>query len=293
MRKEIDIDKAVVYSIIINIVQIIAVVFIALLVLMTDIEKRSTIFVEFIVCLAAALVIWGAVIDISQARSTRRVNEQTLMLEEAYGQLEALNITLRAQRHDFMNHLQVVGSLIEMQEYEETLRYIERIYGDIESVSSALKTGNPAVNALLRVKLGESQKRGVYMDLHAYSKWDDLPIQGWQMCRVLGNLIDNALDALTETPEPRLTLTLHEDANNYRFTVENNGPEIHKSLRESIFLPGYTTKGGERGMGLCIARRILRDNGGDVMLESNAERTVFHGWLPRPDTVPLFDDETQ
>ena len=291
MRKRIDIDKASIYSIVINAIQIVAVLSIALLVLFTDIEQRSVVFVEFIICLAAALVIWGAVVDIGQALDARRVNEQQTMLEEAYGQLESLNVTLRAQRHDFMNHLQVVSSLIEMGEYHEAEDYIERIYGDIQSVSSALRTANPAVNALLKVKLGESKKRGIAMELVIHSKWDQLPIQGWEMCRVLGNLIDNSLDALSGTEEARVCVTLGEDLRMYHFRIENNGPEVPEGIRESIFQPGITTKGTGRGMGLSIVRRIITENGGDIILDSTPERTAFQGHLPRREETIAAKEE--
>ncbi|MDR0896876.1 MAG: hypothetical protein LBN04_03365, partial [Oscillospiraceae bacterium] len=91
MKKRVDIDKASIYSIVINAVQIVAVVGMALLVLLTDLAARSLLFVEFIICLAAALVSWGAVVDITQALSARRVSEQSQMLEEAYRRMEALN----------------------------------------------------------------------------------------------------------------------------------------------------------------------------------------------------------
>ncbi len=282
MRKGVNIQKASIYSIIINSVQIAAILSIAVLVLLTDIERRSVFFVEFIVCLAAVLVIWGAVVDITQALSTKRINEQSMMLEEAYGQLEALNGTLRSQRHDFMSHLQVVSSLIEMGEHQEASEYIEQVYGDIQSVSAALRTGNPAINALLKVKLGESKARGVIMDVRIRSPWDKLSVQGWEMCRVLSNLIDNALDALKGTLEPRLVVSLDEDEARYSFAVENNGPSIPVEIRERIFHEGFTTKGNEHGMGLSIVRRILTENGGGIALTSGEENTVvFQGWIPR------------
>ncbi len=286
MRKRVDIKKASVYSIVINSIQIAAVIAIALLVLFTDIEKGSVFFIEFIICVAAAVIIWGAVVDIQQALTARHVQEQSIMLEEAYSQLEALNISLRAQRHDFMNHLQVVGSLVEMEEYKDAADYIDRVYGDIESVKTSLKTANPAVNALLKVKLAESQKRGISMELHIQSKWENLPIQGWEMCRVLGNLIDNALDALANQPEPRVLLTIAESPGRYTFCVENNGPQIPSELESRIFQSGFTTKGTERGMGLAIVRSILQGNGGGIELLSTPERTVFSGWLPRSDSLP-------
>lgn len=285
MRRRVDIEKASVYSIVINGIQIAAIVAIALIVLFTDAEMRSVVFVEFIICLAAALVIWGAVVDIQQALSARYVNEQTMMLEEANGQLEALITTMRAQRHDFMNHLQVVGSLIEMGDYQDAADYIHRVYGDIQSLSSTLKTGNPAVNALLKVKLAESQRRGVYMELHVLSKWDALPVPGWEMCRVLGNLIDNALDALQVAPEPRLCVSLAETPASYTFRVENNGPEVPSEMRAKIFLSGFSTKGAERGMGLSIVRTILQGAGGGIELTTSPAQTAFCGWLPRKTSV--------
>jgi sensor histidine kinase regulating citrate/malate metabolism len=281
MKKRVDIDKASIYSIVINAVQIAAVVGMALLVVLTDLAARSVVFVEFIICLAAALASWGAVVDITQALSERRVSEQSLMLEEAYNRMEALNTSLRAQRHDFMNHWQVVGSLVEMHEYEAAEEYIDRVYGAIQAVSAALRTANPAVNALMQAKQAEAQKRGVYMELSAQSRWENLPMQGWEMCRVLGNLIDNGLDALKETPAPRMTITLSETDEEFRFVVENNGPEVPETIRANIFLPGYTTKGGERGMGLYIVRSLLQAAKGDIALESNKERTRFVGVLPK------------
>jgi len=283
MVKRFDINKAAKYSIVINAIQICVILAIALAVLVFGVEHRSVLYMEFILCLATALVVWGSVVDIQQALSARRVHEQTKMLEEACGQLEALNMTLRAQRHDFMNHLQVVGSLVEMKEYGAAEEYIHRVYGDIQAVSSTLKTRVPAVNALLRVKIEESQKRGVFLDLHVYALWDGLPLQGWEMCRVLGNLIDNALDALAGVPEPRLTVMLGEDESlgHFTFAVENNGPEVPEDIREKLFLAGFTTKGRERGMGLFIVRKILRENGGDIVMETGREKTAFTGWLPR------------
>ncbi|MDR0897986.1 MAG: Spo0B domain-containing protein [Oscillospiraceae bacterium] len=281
MKKRVDIDKASIYSIVINAVQIVAVVGMALLVVLTDLAARSLLFVEFIICLAAALVSWGAVVDITQALSARRVSEQSQMLEEAYRRMEALNTSLRAQRHDFMNHWQVVGSLVEMHEYEAAEEYIDRVYGAIQAVSAALRTANPAVNALMQAKQTEAQQRGVYMELSAQSRWENLPMQGWEMCRVLGNLIDNGLDALKDTQAPRMTITLSETDHEFRFVVENNGPEVPETIRANIFLPGYTTKGGERGMGLYIVRSLLQAAKGDIALESNNERTRFVGVLPK------------
>ena len=287
MRRTIDIKKAARYAIILNAVQITAAVAIALLVLLTDVEARASWrYIAALVCVSALLVICGAIVDIGNALSADRIKQQSEMLEEAYAQLESLNGALRAQRHDFRNHLQVIGGLLEMGESDEAAKYIDRVYGSVGALSAQLRTASPAVNALLRVKTAEAQKRGVAMDVIVRSAWEGLPAQGWEMCRVLGNLIDNAMDALKDTPSPRVTVTLGEELRALIFSVENNGPEIPMEIREKIFQPGFTTKGGERGQGLAIVREIIAGYGGELTLESDENHTAFCGRLPRGAAQP-------
>ncbi len=287
MRRTIDIKKAARYAIILNAVQIAAAVAIALLVLLTDVEARASWrYIAALVCVSALLVICGAIVDIGNALSADRIKQQSEMLEEAYAQLESLNGALRAQRHDFRNHLQVIGGLLEMGESDEAAKYIDRVYGSVGALSAQLRTASPAVNALLRVKTAEAQKRGVAMDVIVRSAWEGLPAQGWEMCRVLGNLIDNAMDALKDTPSPRVTVTLGEELRALIFSVENNGPEIPMEIREKIFQPGFTTKGGERGQGLAIVREIIAGYGGELTLESDENHTAFCGRLPRGAAQP-------
>ena len=287
MRRTIDIKKAARYAIILNAVQIAAAVAIALLVLLTDVEARASWrYIAALVCVSALLVICGAIVDIGNALSADRIKQQSEMLEEAYAQLESLNGALRAQRHDFRNHLQVIGGLLEMGESDEAAKYIDRVYGSVGALSAQLRTASPAVNALLRVNTAEAQKRGVAMDVIVRSAWEGMPAQGWDMCRVLGNLIDNAMDALKDTPSPRVTVTLGEERRALIFSVENNGPEIPMEIREKIFQPGFTTKGGERGQGLAIVREIIAGYGGELTLESDENHTAFCGRLPRGAAQP-------
>ncbi|HML45723.1 MAG TPA: Spo0B domain-containing protein, partial [Clostridia bacterium] len=275
------VDKVAAFAIVINTLQIAAILALVLLVFFTDLEKQSQGFVEYMVVIAGVVVVVGAYMDIQHARYTLRMHEQAKALEAAYGQLESLNVVLRAQRHDFMNHLQVVFSLIEMEDYREAVDYIQKVYGDIQSVSRSLRTGNPSINALLKVKFAECERRGIEVDAKITSPWNNLPIQGWEMCRVLGNLIDNAMDAMAEVKHPKLTLQLREELGSYRFRIINNGPQIPASVAERIFQSGFTTKRTGQGMGLHIVRSILREAGGDIAVQSGPEETAFEGWLPR------------
>ena len=238
-----------------------------------------------LLCTLTLIVTWGAALDIREALSARRMASEADMLEEAYDQLGELNGTLRAQRHDFMNHLQVVYSLMELKEYGEARDYIERVYGDIRRVSRTLKTAHPAVNALLAAKVSDCESRGIRVTLQIESAWADLPVESWAMCRVLGNLIDNAMDALRAVPEPALTIRLSESLHGYEFAVSNNGPMIPESVAERIFQRGFSTKGEGRGMGLSIVRGIVTGAGGSLSVSSNERETAFTGSLPK--SLPL------
>lgn len=284
LRERIDISKVSRYSIGANALQILFAAGIFLYALFGrgfELTGRAE---QFLVGAMALIVIWGAALDIRDAFNARRIARQSEMLEDAYGQLEDLNATLRAQRHDFMNHLQVVFGLIEMQDYAEAKEYIERVYGDIQLVGRSLKTAIPAVNALIAAKTADCEEKGIQMETRIRSSWQGMPVAGWELCRILGNLIDNAIDALESEALSRrvIAIEIGEGLREYTFAVENTGPEIPAAIRESVFERGFTTKRAGRGMGLSIVREIIRENGGDIQLTSNEKGTRFEGRIPRP-----------
>ncbi len=233
---------------------------------------------------ATLIVSWGAVLDIREALNAGKIAEQARMLEEAYRQLEDLNGTLRRQRHDFMNHLQVVFSLLELNDPAEAMKYVESVYGDIKKTGSVLKTAVPAVNALIAAKRQDCEEKGIALDIRIASSWGELPLPAWEMCRVLGNLIDNARDALMEdagNADKRVTLTIDETPGAYTFRVENNGPAIPPDLHRSIFQMGFTTKSDGHGSGLAIVQDILREYGGEIRVASDEKATAFTGSVPK------------
>ena len=197
LQPQLNIRKAALYSIVINALQILAVLALAVYILYDGVNTAlHGPLGDMVVLLLAAVVTWGAVMDIREAMQAGKLNVKLHGLNETVTQMSDLNIALRVQRHDFLNHLQVVYSLIEMGEYEEANRYIEQVYGDIQSLSQALKTACAPVNALLRAKMAEAKQRNIQVELTVHAVWDNLPLPAWEMCRVLSNLMDNAMDAL-------------------------------------------------------------------------------------------------
>lgn len=197
--------------------------------------------------------------------------------------LEAFNKTLRTQRHDYLNHIQVIYSLMELEEFEEARKYIEPVYKDIVRVSKALKTSKPAVNALLQAKLQMAEKNKIDMELEIKSDLNHLCMEPWEFCRVIGNIIDNGIFALKQKPENRYMLVeLCEDLKNIIINISNNGDCIPKEIINNIFNEGFTTKGDKgEGMGLAIVKEIVENFSGTVFVESNNQKTSFEIILPK------------
>ena len=284
-RKPVSVRKATNFAIVINGLQIALILVMLLAIIIVPEISASYHLLLTLTVVASLVIVWGAVVDIREALNTRKLLTQLDDMDETIDAMSQFNNTLRAQRHDFLNHLQVVYSLIEMAEYQEANDYIEQVYGRITAVSRVVKTANPAVNALLMVKTAACEKAGVPVEVAITSKWETLEnaMPDWEMCKVLSNLIDNAIDAMETVPASRrkLLIALGENVKQYTFRVENTGEAIPEGIREHIFIPGFTTKGEGHGMGLHIVRRTLRERGGDVRVESDDEHTVFSGFVPK------------
>ena len=212
-----------------------------------------------------------------------KMKQHYLSLRESYQNLERLNSNLRAQRHDYLNHLQVVYGLMEMEEYDELRNYLQPVYKDMLKTGKALKTSKPAINALLKAKMDEAESKGIDVYIEVKSNLQDLHVEDWELCKVLSNLLNNAMTALSEkSGEKKIELEITEDRESYLFTVSNNGPMIPKEMQESIFKQGITTKKGEgHGMGLYIVSNVLKSYKGTIKLVSKENETTFSFSLPK------------
>lgn len=284
LRKHMNVRKATRFAVAINALQILAMAGVFGYVLFHRVTFLSHTAELALLGLCLLIIVWGAIMDIRDAITTEKIAEQTSMIEEAYRQLENLNGLLRSQRHDFMNHLQVVFSLTEMKEYGEAMQYIERVYGDIQRVSSVLKTSIPAINALIAAKHADCEERGIRFETEIASAWSGFPISGWEMCRIFGNLIDNARDAIAESGETQgryIHVTLGETPGTFTFSIANNGPRIPEKHLGSIFQMGFTTKSEGHGSGLSIVSEIMESYGGQISVRSDETKTAFSGVIPK------------
>ena len=211
-------------------------------------------------------------------RSYYKMAEVNRILRDNVKNLEDLNDRLRMDRHDYLNHLQIVYGLMELDEYDEMKSYLKKEYKELLSTGKAIKTAKPAVNALLAAKLSECESKEIEFRIEVKSDLKKLTVEDWELCKGLSNLIDNAIKALedSEAREKRICINITETPAEYIFEVENNGPKIPDDIRERIFKKGFSTKKSEgHGMGLAIVSKILEENNGSISFDTDDEKTVF------------------
>lgn len=226
-------------------------------------------------CLGVVLILMACLVWILMLYQKLRKRYEILM--ESYSSIQELNGRLRSQRHDYLNHLQVVYGMLELHEYEELHDYLTPIYKDMMKIGKAIKTSIPAVNALLMAKMGTAEAEKIDFYVEVKSDLKKLKVEPWELCKVLSNLIDNAVTALEEKEgDKKIALDINEERDFYVFVVSDNGPPILEEYKSMIFKQGFSTKQEEgHGVGLSIVAGILKENRGSIQVDSNEDETSF------------------
>ncbi|MDA2815208.1 ATP-binding protein [Nocardiopsis sp. RSe5-2] len=191
------------------------------------------------------------------------------------GELDATRTAteaLRAQAHEFSNQLHVIGGLIGLEAYEEAAEYIARVGGARTRLTEdvAARVADPSVAALLIAKASLAAEQDTGLEV---APGTDLPQQDGalsaDLVTVVGNLVDNALEAVRGQEGGRVEVELAEAADGVRVRVRDSGPGVPPELAEEVFRRGFSTKGGggRRGVGLALIRMVCERRGGAVRVE--------------------------
>jgi len=182
-----------------------------------------------------------------------------------------LNLYLRMQRHDFRNHLMVIKGFADMNRIEEIQRYTASVFQEIEVMDSVGKTKMPVLNAFFYSKQKEAKQKGIELSIDILTNLEEFRMSGAELCRILGNILDNAFYEVEKFTDRVVEVDIYEDATNYYFEIYNSGSSISESLMKKIFEPGFTTKKVDgTGMGLYIVKEIVSKYEGSVYV-SNQE----------------------
>lgn len=201
--------------------------------------------------------------------------EYTRLMEDLAGTRYLVD-SMRANNHDFTNKLHVILGLIEMGMYDKATSYIQNITVLERSAISRIMNAvsEPAVAALLIGKTARASELNVRFTLREGCRYSpsDLRLPSGLLVTVIGNLLDNAFDAMNDRPDydaPReLLFGIFSKPGALLITVDDTGGGIAPENLERIFENGYSTKGEGRGTGLYHVRQMVEQSGGSITVES-------------------------
>ncbi|TDV40015.1 sensor histidine kinase [Actinophytocola oryzae] len=176
---------------------------------------------------------------------------------------------LRAQAHEFTNRLHTIAGLIELGEYDEVRRYVDWVSHTREAWHAEVseRIGDAAVAALLIAKASVAAEHNVGLRLTPSSRLAEVDESlSADLVTVIGNLVDNAVDALPGAGW--IEVDIQRTGDEVRVVVTDSGPGVAPDIVEEVFRHGFTTKaaeeGGQRGLGLALTRQACRRHGGSV-----------------------------
>lgn len=201
--------------------------------------------------------------------------EYTKLMEELSGTRYLVD-SMRANNHDFTNKLHVILGLIQMGMYDDASSYIQNItMVQRENISKVMNAvSEPAVAALLIGKIARASELNVNFVLRegCYYSASDMNLPSEMLITVIGNLLDNAFDAMNESADYKehkeLMFGIYSKPGAVLITVDDTGSGIKLRDMERIFENGFSTKGDGRGTGLYRLKEIVENFGGKITVES-------------------------
>ncbi|MFE6621158.1 ATP-binding protein [Streptomyces sp. NPDC008086] len=220
--------------------------------------------------------------------TTLRDRTELAQMERELGSFRSTTELLRAQAHEFSNQLHTISGLIQIGEHDEVVRYVRALRKHRESLDLNLtsRVRDRAVAALLMAKSALAAERKVRLRISERTALDRLePTDSADVATVLGNLVDNAVDAAASgsraedgDPEAWVEVELRQDASSVEIVVRDSGPGVAPELAQEVFLHGFTTKaaqGGDRGIGLALTRLVCKRRGGEVSVANTSAGAMF------------------
>ncbi len=217
--------------------------------------------------------------------TTLRDRTELMAMQSELTARESITETLRAQTHEFNNQLHTISGLVQLEEYEEVSRVIGALTRRRAEINEAVtkQVQDPAVAALMIAKVSLAAERGVEI---ALTDADPLPRLDPELSAdvgtVLGNLVDNAVDATVAAGGDRIDVRLALEAGEVVVRVADTGAGVPEGSQGDVFRRGFTTKTGDaigRGVGLALVQVVCERRGGRVSVHNDGG-AVFTAVLP-------------
>lgn len=181
------------------------------------------------------------------------------LIEKHFEEVQSIYDKMRGWRHDYHNHIQALLALV--GDDERTRDYLWKLNKDLTEVDTVVKTGNVTVDAILNSKLTLIKSKDIPVDTVAKVP-DDLKISEIDLCAIIGNLLDNAIEAVLPLPPESRFIRIYIGMlkSQLYISVTNSTASEPRKIGEKY----VSTKGEGRGVGLMRVDSIARRNGGTV-----------------------------
>jgi two-component system, CitB family, sensor kinase len=202
-------------------------------------------------------------------------------LHSVRGLMEAM----RALQHEYANRLYIVDGLLEMGDVEQAKSYVSQLSTMSGSLGEELRAriAPPELAALLLAKITVAAEQDVHIEVSPESRLVNPQVGTTELVTIVGNLLDNAVDALANRPRPRRVTVQFDDADGVFIAVRDNGPGVPLDKIHQVVVDGYSTKdprpGMRRGIGLALVARIVHRAEGTLDVFPGPGGN-FEVWLP-------------
>ena len=196
---------------------------------------------------------------------------QRELIDVHYQEVDTMYRQIRGWRHDYRNHIQAMKALAASGDLDGIKSYLEQLDTDLQTVDTVIKSGNPMADAIInsKISLAKSKYIPVKIDAHIPVK---LKTSELDLCCILGNLFDNAIEASLQLPEEQRMIRVYMDMKNTQlyisFTNFTAGKKLSKLGRRF-----RSTKGEGHGLGLVRIDNIVERL--DGYLSRNSEDGAF------------------
>ena len=193
------------------------------------------------------------------------------LIETHYQEVENMYRQIRGWRHDYRNHIQVMKVLTANGDMNGLKEYLDMLDTDLNTVDTVVKTGNAMADAILnsKISLARSKKIEVHVDAHIPVK---LKMSELDLCCIIGNLFDNAIEASMALPEGQRMIRVYMDMKNTQLYISFTNFTAGKKM-EKVGKIFRSTKGKNHGFGLVRMDRIVERL--DGYLSRNSEDGAF------------------
>ncbi|MEV7321410.1 sensor histidine kinase [Streptomyces sp. NPDC093970] len=208
----------------------------------------------------------GAVATLRDRTELERLGRE---LDSTHGLIDAL----RAQDHEHANRMHTLLGLLELEMYDDAVEFVGEVVGDHRVTAEQVteKIQDALLAALLVGKGTVAAERGVALWVSDRTRLPDRLIDPRGLVTIVGNLVDNALDAVAGAPHARVEVELCAEGRAVVLRVRDTGPGIRAEQRELVFTEGWSTKEppahGKRGIGLSLVRRLAERQGGSAVVD--------------------------